>query len=241
MNAIILAGGKGTRMQEYSSLPKVLLPIGKSTILGSAIEKLIRFGVTTIYVTLSFTSPMVSKELDKYRKRINIIDILDDVNTRGNTPGILKSLKLSNETTFICYGDTVFDLPLDEMVQFHRKRESRITILCRKTDHPEDSDLVWYNNSKIQGSKYPHSFNDFSDKLGVSAFYIVEPHSIARSAFDEINCDWFSFLIRQIESNDKGIELYELKSGMIKDLGTPIRYMNYLKHLESESTSRTKG
>lgn len=237
MNAIILAGGKGTRMKEYSSLPKVLLPIGKTTILGAAIEKLILFGVTTTYVTLSYKSEMISKELDKYRKRINIIEILDDVNSKGNTPGILNSLKLSKETTLICYGDTVFDLPLDEMLEFHRKKESCITILCRRTDHPEDSDLVWYSNSKIQGSKYPHLLNDFSDKLGVSAFYIVEPQSIARSSYVDINCDWFSFLIRQIKSNTSRIELYELKTGMIKDIGTPNRYMNYLDYLESEKSS----
>ena len=54
MKAIILAGGKGTRLKPYTTvIPKPLVPVGEKAILELLLERLKRFGVVEVYICLN--------------------------------------------------------------------------------------------------------------------------------------------------------------------------------------------
>ena len=226
MNAIILAGGKGTRMKEISDSPKVLLPVHGKPILEHAIFQLVNCGAKQIFITLSEGHTLLDRWIENslFSKYIEIVK--DKPSTHGNSYGIIESMKISNQITLLAYGDTIFDLPIKDMLSYHLKNQNDVTVLVRPTDHPIDSDLAWTSNGSVCFSKYPHNFVDFTEKLGVSAFYIIEP-----AATKNVNCndfsDWFG-IVQHLNNSGKKIGIFELKKGYINDLGTPLRYNNFL-------------
>ena len=136
-------------------------------------------------------------------------------------------MKESNQITLLAYGDTIFDLPIEKILSNHVQNQNDITVLVRETDHPIDSDLAWEKDD-VKFSKYPHAFDDYNGKLGVSAFYIISPQP-----FDITLCksytEWFE-LIQHFNNSGKKIGLFKLDEGFIKDLGTPERYLNYIQN-----------
>ena len=227
MNAIILAGGKGSRMKEISDTPKVLLPVQGKPILEHAICNLINYGAKKIYISVGEIPGEIDNWIEDNSNRYGLEIVNDHPGTLGNSFGVLQSMNMSNEISLLAYGDTIFDLPIDNMLSSHIQNQNDITVVVRDTDHPIDSDLAWIDAGVTKFSKYPHDFNDFSGKLGVSAFYILSPQSFDISLSMEYS-EWFE-LIKYFNDSGKKIGLYKLDNGYIKDLGTPLRYKNFLK------------
>ena len=54
MQAIILAGGKGTRLKPFTNISKPLMPIGDKSILEIIIEQLSQLGISDIYISCGY-------------------------------------------------------------------------------------------------------------------------------------------------------------------------------------------
>lgn len=233
MNAIILAGGKGTRMKVISDMPKVLLPINHKPIIEHAINKLLDCGVKKIFITLASEAT----ELESWIKESSFsawIEIVKDVPAaRGNSYGIIQAMKNTNQTTILAYGDTIFKFPVSEMLHSHIEDLNDISVLVRDTDHPSDSDLAWSENGTVKFSKYPHDFSNFAGKLGVSAFYIISPRVLDQINHEDFS-DWFR-VVEHLNQGGKKVGLFRLKQGFIKDLGTPDRYYRFIKEQKNDN------
>ncbi len=227
MNAIILAGGKGSRMKEISDTPKVLLQVQGKPILEHAISNLIDYGAKIIYISVGEKPGEIDNWIEVNSNHFRLEKVNDQPGTLGNSFGVLKSMNMSSQITLLAYGDTIFDLPIKNMLSSHIQNQNDITVLVRDTDHPVDSDLAWIDKGVVKFSKYPHSFNDFSGKLGVSAFYILSPQTFDTSLSRKYS-EWFK-LIMYFNDSGKKIGLYKLDNGYINDLGTSLRYKNFLK------------
>jgi len=60
MSAVILAGGKGTRLKPFTmTIPKPLLPLGDMPILEIVIEQLVAAGISRIVLTLGHMAPLL--------------------------------------------------------------------------------------------------------------------------------------------------------------------------------------
>lgn len=228
MNAIILAGGKGTRMKKYSETPKVLLPVRELPLIEHGIRFLLNNNAKRIFVTLGKPQSQLDDWITSKREKYPLTVVRDSQTTKGNSYGIVNAMNDSNQITYLSYGDTIFDFPVDDMLQYHLNQKNDITVLVRETDHPSDSDLAWKVGDSVRFSKYPHGFEDFSHKLGVSAFYILSPMSI-NSNLSEVFPEWFQ-LLQHLNEIGKKIGLFNLAEGYIKDLGTPERYLNFTKN-----------
>ena len=228
MNAIILAGGTGTRMQEYSELPKVLLPVRELPLIEHGIRFLLEKDVNKIFVTLAKSRSALDEWLTDKSEEYSLTAIRDSQSAKGNSYGVLNAMKDSDQTTYLAYGDTIFNFPVEDMLKYHINQQNDITVLVRDSDHPRDSDLAWEVGDSVGFSKYPHGFDDFSNKLGVSAFYILSPMAINPS-LSEVFPEWFQ-LLQHLNEIGKKIGLFKLGEGYIKDLGTPERYLNFTKN-----------
>ncbi|MDA8816755.1 NTP transferase domain-containing protein [Schleiferiaceae bacterium] len=228
MNAIILAGGKGTRMREISDTPKVLLPIKGKPILEHAISNLIDYGVKKVFICVGELPSEIDYWIDDNLDRYRLEKIKDLPKTSGNSFGVLQSMKDSNQITLLAYGDTIFNLPIEKMLSSHIQNQNDITVLVRETDHPIDSDLAWEEDG-VKFSKYPHTFEYYHGKLGVSAFYILSPQAFDINLSEEFT-EWFELIQYFNNSGIKKIGLFKLDEGFIKDLGTPERYINHIQN-----------
>ena len=131
MKVVILAGGLGTRIPEYSSkIPKPMVKIINKPILMHIIEHYIRHGFKEFYLALGYKGEVIKKYIrtKKLGKKTKIHLIETGKNTM--TGGRLKRLKkyISDETFMMTYGDGLSNIDLKKLLQFHKKNNKLVTL-----------------------------------------------------------------------------------------------------------------
>ena len=125
MKVVILAGGKGTRLSEYTkTIPKPMIKIGNKTILEHIIQYYEKFGFKEFIIASGYKSKIIENHFKK-KKHIKII------NTGLNTLTGLRIKKLEkylNETFMLTYGDGLSNINLDRLLKFHKKSKRLATL-----------------------------------------------------------------------------------------------------------------
>lgn len=229
MKAVILAAGVGTRMQKTFPLtPKSMLPVGGKPLIQDQIEYLKKFGIKDFYINLHFLPEKIKNFLgDGSRFGVKITYSLEG--KLLGTSGALNNFKnYLNETFIVLYGDIFTRVDFDKFLQFHRSKNSQVSLLIHKTDHPEDSDLVGIDDKNLIKKIYtsprtqPISHTDFSS----TAIYILKPDVLKflPKEISDFMEDFFPLLLQ------KGIKITGYFSNdYSKDMGTPTRYATVQK------------
>lgn len=143
MDTIILAGGFGTRLSEYThSIPKPMVMIGKKPILLHIINLYARYGQKSFYIAMGYKSEEIIKyfigedglektkghdliqvkeyknELFKEGIDINLVYTGNDTMTGGRVKRIKKYLK--SDSFMVTYGDGLGDVNISDLLKFHR-------------------------------------------------------------------------------------------------------------------------
>jgi glucose-1-phosphate cytidylyltransferase len=125
MIIVILAGGKGTRLAEYTrTIPKPMVKIGKKTILEHIIKYYEKFGYNNFIIASGYKSKIIEKYFQK-KKNIKVI------NTGINTLTGLRIKKLQkylDSTFMLTYGDGLADVNLNKLLLFHKKNKKLVTL-----------------------------------------------------------------------------------------------------------------
>jgi D,D-heptose 1,7-bisphosphate phosphatase len=219
--AVIIAGGKGTRLSEYTNeIPKPMLPIKGKPVLEYQIEEFIRYGVNEIIITVGYLKDVIINHLgDGSRYGINIKYI--EEKTPLGTAGALFYLKhMLSQRFFVVYGDVMFNLNLDKMAEAHLKEGSDITLFAHPNSHPYDSDIVVCEaDYTLKGflKKNEDRTGTYYKNLVNAGFYIIENRCL--NYFSELKkCDlerdFITFFI-----NRGYVRVYKT-SEYIKDMGT---------------------
>ena len=130
MKVVILAGGFGTRLSEYTgTIPKPMVPVGGKPILEHIIKIYTKYGHKNFYIALGYRGNIIKNYFNKKKfKDIEIHLIETGINTY--TGGRVLRLKkyLKNETFLLTYGDGVSDINIDKLVKFHKKNKKMVTV-----------------------------------------------------------------------------------------------------------------
>tara|TARA_X000000950_G_scaffold14462_1_gene15637 strand:- start:12314 stop:14188 length:1875 start_codon:yes stop_codon:yes gene_type:complete len=230
--ALILAGGKGTRLSKVlKGNPKPLVEIGGIPLLKHQINLLLSHGVKKIYLLVNYKSNLIKNFL---QKEFNHIDyqILDDGKKALGTGGsILKHLHIFDKTFFVLYGDTFLNVNLNEFFNFHKQKLSDLTLFAHPNTHPFDSDvLICDSNEKVIGiSGYPHDKSFYSSNLVNAALYVVEKKMLQEiPKLNKILIDFAKDII-PLYISKANVFAYKSRE-YIKDCGTEAR----LKKVESD-------
>ena len=129
MKVVILAGGFGTRLSEYTdNIPKPMVPIGNEPILVHIMKIYAKYGFKDFYVALGYRGETIKEyfKKNKYDWNINLIDT--GLNTM--TGGRIKRLKsfIGKETFFLTYGDGLSSINIKKLLDFHRAHKKIATI-----------------------------------------------------------------------------------------------------------------
>jgi glucose-1-phosphate cytidylyltransferase len=131
MKAVILAGGKGTRLGEYTKLiPKPMVKIKGKPIITYIIRHFYKFGVREIIIATGYKH----KVIKEYFKKKNFKNLsIRVVNTGLNTLTGLRLKKLNkyfntDETFYLTYGDGVSDIDIKKLLKFHKKNKKIATL-----------------------------------------------------------------------------------------------------------------
>lgn len=151
MKAVILAGGKGTRISEESKLrPKPMVEIGGKPILWHIMRHYASYGITEFIVCCGYKGHMIKEYFVDYYQHNSQLEIrlkdgtvqalrgssepwkvtLVDTGMETLTAGrILKARSYIGEESFmLTYGDGVSDVDLHKLLQFHREQKKTVTI-----------------------------------------------------------------------------------------------------------------
>lgn len=134
IDAIILAGGLGTRLaQTVPHLPKALAPIQGIPFIQLLLKQLETSGIVSkIVFALGHKADAIQAFLQTQSTRIPI-EVSVEPTPLGTGGALLYALnKTESETLLVLNGDTYFDLPLCHFFEFHQIREADITLACRK-------------------------------------------------------------------------------------------------------------
>lgn len=151
MKVVLLAGGFGTRLAEYTGIiPKPMVPVGGKPILWHIMKTYAHFGHKEFYVALGYKSEVIKEYFLNYRALNS--DFTVDLANGGVTPlqkdpvdwkvtlvhtgensmtgGRVKRLKhlIGNEPFMLTYGDGVADIDLGKLLEFHKSHGRMVTV-----------------------------------------------------------------------------------------------------------------
>ncbi len=152
---VIMAGGKGTRMEPFTSvLPKPLIPIGDKTILECIIDEFRQFNVHLFYITLNYKGSMIEAYFNGEERPYDLEYVWekDYLGTAGSLS--LLSGKIKGDI-IVSNCDNIVKADYYEVLDFHRRNNSYVTII-----------------SSIQHHKIPYGVVSF--KEGGEVFEIIE-------------------------------------------------------------------
>lgn len=151
MKVILLAGGFGTRLSEYTDLiPKPMVSIGGRPILWHIMKNYAHFGHKDFYVALGYKASVIKEYFLNYRAlnadftvnlatgevaphqidpvdwRVTLVHTGDESMTGGRVKRM--GAYVENETFMLTYGDGVANVDLDALLRFHRSHGKMVTV-----------------------------------------------------------------------------------------------------------------
>ena len=129
MKIVLLAGGLGTRMSEYTkTIPKPMININGRPLLLYIMKHYAKYGYKDFYIALGYKGEIIKKFFNKkfFDWNINLIETGKNTMTGGR----LKRLKkhIGKETFMMTYGDGLSDINLKKLLEFHKKNKKLVTL-----------------------------------------------------------------------------------------------------------------
>ena len=129
MKVVLLAGGFGTRLSEYTkTIPKPMINIGGKPMLLYIMKQYAKYGFKDFYIALGYKGELIKKFFSKkfFDWNINLVETGMDTMTGGR----LKRLKnyIGKETFMMTYGDGLSNVNLKKLLKFHKKNNKLVTL-----------------------------------------------------------------------------------------------------------------
>ena len=133
MKVVILAGGLGTRISEYTKIiPKPMIRVNKKPIIYYIMKHYSNYGFKDFYIALGYKGHIIKKYFKKnnFGWNINLID----TGQKTMTGGRLKRLKkhLGNEPFMLTYGDGLSNVNIKKLLTFHKKNKKLVTLTAAR-------------------------------------------------------------------------------------------------------------
>ena len=172
MKVVILAGGLGTRISEYTkSVPKPMIKVLGKPILMRIIEHFVKHGHREFYIAAGYKSKTIEDYFktikDNKKYTVNIINTGKSTMTGGR----LKRLKhYLNETFLMTYGDGLSSVNINKLIKFHKKNKKMVTLTAVRPQARFGAIKI-INNSV----KYFREKSSLDEGWINGGFFVIEP------------------------------------------------------------------
>lgn len=227
MKAIILAGGRGTRLKPYTVVfPKPLMPIGEEPILEIVIKQLFSHGFNEVFMAVGHLAELIQVFFgngDKYGIKISYYREDKPLGTAGPLAQMKNEL---NEVFLMMNGDVLTNLNFSEIVNFHEENGSIATIaLCRKS--------VQIDFGLVELDKYSDIIG-YTEKPKIEYLVSMGVYVFSPKVMDYIELgEYLDFpdLIKILIKNGEKVKGY-LYDGYWLDMGRPEDYERANREIE---------
>jgi len=171
MKAIILAGGKGTRLRPYTVvIPKPLVPVGNRAILEILIGRLKKYGVTDLTLCVNHLAELIMAYFNNGSKwGVKIRYSIEDKPLSTVAP--IKLIRDLPENFLVMNGDLLTDLDFKKLYNYHLENKSLITVATYKRNAKIDFGVIDIDKDKnvLVGFKEKPEYK-LSVSMGVYVF-----------------------------------------------------------------------
>lgn len=221
--AIILAGGKGTRLSKLrNDIPKPMMPILGKPILQYQVELLKKHGFEKVWFIVNHLYEHIESHFGHGENFGIDIEYYVEPAPLGTVGGVKALQSMLDQPFLVLYGDVLMDMDLSRLIAFHESKGADATLVVHPNDHPYDSDLL-----------------DVSDEDKVTAFY-AKPHpeglryrNLVNAAAYVFNPVVFDYLTEGVKADfgkdifpslHQHLDVYAYNTPeYLKDMGTPDR------------------
>jgi flavin reductase (DIM6/NTAB) family NADH-FMN oxidoreductase RutF/dTDP-glucose pyrophosphorylase len=242
MKAVILAGGRGTRLAPYTSvLPKPLMPVGDRSILEIVVGRLEAAGIVNVNFCVGYLAHLIQAVFDNRHGGDANITYVREQDALG-TAAPLRLVEGLDETFLVMNGDVLTTLDYAELVRFHRQQGNKVTIAAHKRSTKIDYGMLQLDlTQRVRGFREKPVIES-PVSMGI---YVMEPDVLDHIPKDE----YFDFpdLIKTLLQKGERVGAYRF-DGIWFDIGRQEDYANAVETwLEDESdvvnelTSRVSG
>jgi len=216
MEAIILAGGFGTRLSHIvSDVPKPMAPVNGRPFLEYIFDYLVQNKVEHIVLAIGYKGEIIQDYFGNSYRGLEITYSVEDT-PLGTGGAIKKAIKCCKESdVFIINGDTYFDVDLFEMKDFHKSKNSNLTIAVKLMSNFDRYGSVVINNDRI--IKFEEKKKTLEGKIN-GGIYLIN-----QCIFKSVLETSFSFEQRVLENGCYDIYAYN-SEGYFIDIGIPEDY-----------------
>jgi len=222
---VIMAGGKGTRLDPFTRiLPKPLIPIGNSTIIELIIDKFLDYNVSEFYLTVNHKSEIIKAYFKEKTLGYNI-EFIEEKLPLG-TAGGLRPLKQTMERPFFVTNcDIILKTDYAELFDFHVNAGNSISLVASIKNYsiPYGICEISSDGELVQIREKPKS-----NLLVNTGMYILNPEVLR---FIPENEEYhMTHLIRDVKANDLKVGVFPVSENSWIDIG---EWAEYKKTRES--------
>jgi NDP-sugar pyrophosphorylase family protein len=224
MNAIILAGGKGTRLAPYTTiLPKPLLPVGGMPILEIIIRQLCYYGFNHITLSVGHLSELIYAYFQNYQEKHKDVEIsyVKEKQPLG-TAGPVALIKDIKGHFLVMNGDVLTTLDYRRLMDFHGKSGALLTIAVNKREIRQEVGVVVFNDKYEVSDYIEKPMNTYFDSMGIYAYSA----GVLKYIEKEVHLDLPALVKRIIAAGEKVMCYLHDKPHFWIDMG---QHMDYQK------------
>lgn len=223
MQAVIMAGGKGTRLASVTKdIPKPMVPIDGKPLLEYQIENLKNCGIRDIILVIGYLGDVIKEYFGNGKHfGVHISYFMEE--TPLGTAGALRELydQLENRF-FLVFGDLFLNIDFQRFETYHQSKQALVTLFAHPNSHPYDSDIVVTDeNGCVTEWSYKNSerTEDYENLVN-AGLYVVEREFVERLPLHQKTDLEKDVIVKKLDT--KKIFAYR-STEYVKDIGTPER------------------
>ncbi len=229
MQALILAGGKGTRLRPLTVYtPKPIVPFLNQPFLLYQIEILRRAGIEEITLSLSYQPDKIELMLgDGSDHGVNLRCITEP--SPMGTGGAYKFAASDiRETTVVLNGDILTDLDISKVIEFHKTKQAAATLVLTPVENPSAYGLVETDADgkvlRFREKPKPEELDELTTNTINAGIYILEPEVLDLIPTGE-NYSFEYNVFPELLNKQKPFYAYILQENYWRDIGNPQSYL----------------
>ena len=240
MWAIILAGGKGTRLRPLTlARPKPVVPLANRPFLSYQLEALRAAGIRRAVLSLSYRPEEVQAAIRGFSPRGLALSYTVEEEPLGTGGAVRYAAAGRAATLVVLNGDVLSDIDLRAVLEFHRSRRAQATIVLTPVEDPTAYGLVQLGrDGRVQGFLEKPSWEEVSTNTINAGVYVLEPELLRffPPGHCSIERDFFPRLVQE------RVPFYGfVHGGYWLDIGTSEKYLQAHRDLLEEPGRAQRG
>ncbi|RLE60446.1 MAG: NDP-sugar synthase [Thermoprotei archaeon] len=243
--AVVLAGGKGTRLRPLTlTMPKPLVPVGNIPILDHILALLQMYGFEKVIIAVNYLGEMIRSHIltniDKYDMEI----LVPRIRPLDTADAVRKLRKFIDNDFLVVMGDVLTNMNLRQFAEYHEKKGGMATIALIEVPSLLDfGAIIMGENGKIihfiekpntpeiyiislAYTRIPRGLSKFYSNLANTGFYALSYKILDILDDNPYLMDWGRHVFPWLLENDYEIYGWDAGEAYWTDVGRPFNYLN---------------